>query len=86
MAVQWADWVGYGAGLLTTFAFVPQARQIWRSRSARDISLQTFSVFTIGVGLWLVFGILRAEWPIVLWNAVTFLLAAAILAMKLRFG
>ena len=86
MAGEWSEWVGYGAGLLTTFAFVPQARQIWRSRSARDISLHTFSAFTLGVGLWLVFGILRAEWPIVLWNAVTFLIAAAILAMKVRFG
>ena len=78
-------WIGYGAGFLTTLAFVPQVAQIWRSRSARDISLHTFGVFTIGITL-LAFGILRQEWPIVLWNGITLLLSATILGMKLRFG
>ena len=77
--------VGYLAGLLTTLAFVPQALHIWRTRSARDISLHTFSAFTVGVFLWLVYGILKAEWPIVIWNGVTFVLAGLILGMKLRF-
>ena len=79
-------WIGYGAGFLTTLAFVPQVAQIWRSRSARDISLHTFGVFTIGITLWLAFGILRQEWPIVVWNGITLLLSATILGMKLRFG
>ena len=81
-----STWVGYAAGLLTTFAFVPQALQIWRTRSARDVSLHTFSAFTVGVALWLAYGLLKGEWPIVLWNAITLALAAAILAMKRRFG
>jgi MtN3 and saliva related transmembrane protein len=81
-----ASAVGYAAGLLTTFAFVPQAWHIWRTRSARDISLHTFSVFTLGVALWLGYGLLKGEWPIVLWNAITLAIAGAILLMKLRFG
>ena len=81
-----AQWVGLVAGLLTTFAFVPQVLKIWRSKSAKDISLRTYLALTIGVVLWLVYGILKQELPIVLWNAVTLVLASAILAMKLRFG
>ena len=81
-----AQWVGLVAGLLTTFAFVPQVLKIWRSKSAKDISLRTYLALTIGVVLWLVYGILKQELPIVLWNAVTLVLAGAILAMKLRFG
>ena len=81
-----ASVVGYTAGLLTTVAFIPQVRQIWKTRSAKDVSLQTFSAFTAGVALWTVFGLLKGDWPIVLWNAITLLLAGAILAMKLRFG
>ena len=77
--------VGYLAGLLTTFAFIPQAWYIWRTRSARDVSLHTFSAFTVGVFLWLVYGVLKAEWPIVIWNGVTLVLAGTILGMKLRF-
>jgi MtN3 and saliva related transmembrane protein len=77
--------VGYAAGFLTTLAFVPQALYIWRTRSARDVSLHTFCAFTVGVFLWLLYGVLKAEWPIVIWNGVTLVLAGAILGMKLRF-
>ena len=77
--------LAFSPGFLTTLAFIPQVLQIWRTRSARDVSLQTFSAFTIGVFLWLVYGILNGEWPIVVSNGVTFVLAGAILGMKLRF-
>ena len=86
MHADLATWVGYAAGMLTTLAFVPQVRQIWKSRTARDVSLHTFSAFTVGVGMWLVFGVLKQEWPIVVWNGITFVLAGMILGMKLRFG
>ena len=78
--------IGLAAGFFTTIAFVPQALKIWRSKSARDVSLQTFAAFTLGVALWLAYGILKQEPPIILWNAVTLALAGAILAMKLKFG
>jgi MtN3 and saliva related transmembrane protein len=78
--------VGLSAGLLTTIAFVPQVVKIWKARSAKDISLPTFLVFTLGVALWLLFGILSGELPIIIWNAVTLVLTGAILVMKIRFG
>ena len=78
--------IGTLAGFLTTIAFVPQVLRVWRSRSARDLSLHTFATFTAGVALWLAYGILRDEAPIIVWNAVTLALAATILGMKLRFG
>lgn len=78
--------LGYAAGLLTTVAFVPQVVAIWKAKSARDISLPTFATFTLGVGLWLAYGIVRQEAPIIAWNAVTLVLAGAILAMKVKFG
>lgn len=78
--------LGFAAGFLTTIAFIPQVVKIYRTRSAEDISLATFGVFSLGVGLWLAYGVVVGEPPIVFWNAVTLLLAAAIVAMKLRFG
>ena len=78
--------IGSLAGFLTTIAFVPQVLRVWRSRSARDLSLHTFATFTAGVALWLAYGILRDEAPIIVWNAVTLALAGTILVMKLRFG
>jgi MtN3 and saliva related transmembrane protein len=78
--------VGLAAGFLTTVAFVPQLLRIWKTRSARDVSLPAFVVFTIGLAGWLAFGIMKQDPPIIIWNAVTLVLAAAILAMKIRFG
>jgi MtN3 and saliva related transmembrane protein len=78
--------IGLLAGFLTTIAFVPQVGRIWRTRSARDVSLATFVAFTLGVALWLLYGVMIGEISIILWNAVTLVLALAILAMKLRFG
>jgi MtN3 and saliva related transmembrane protein len=77
--------IGLLAGLLTTVAFVPQALQIYRTKSARDISLRMFVAFTIGIVLWTVFGILKRDLAITLWNSVTLVLAIWILVMKLRY-
>ena len=80
------DILGLAAGFLTTLAFVPQLLKMWRSRSAKDVSLRTYVAFSTGVALWLAFGILKGEVAIILWNAVTLVLTACIVAMKVRFG
>lgn len=77
--------LGVAAGVLTTIAFVPQVLRVWRTRTARDLSLATFSIFTLGVALWLAYGVMIASLPIVLANAVTLLLAGSILVMKIAF-
>ena len=84
--MEFAQIIGFAAGLLTTIAFIPQVTKIWKTKSAADVSLATFIAFTIGVGLWLVYGILQKEPPIILWNGVTLVLAGAILAMKVKYG
>ncbi|TAK90288.1 MAG: hypothetical protein EPO06_09185 [Burkholderiaceae bacterium] len=80
------DWIGFLAGLLTTVAFVPQALMTWKNKSARDISLGMYSIFTSGVLLWVIYGALAGIWPVLITNIVTLLLALFILVMKLRFG
>jgi MtN3 and saliva related transmembrane protein len=77
--------LGAVAGLLTTVSFVPQVLKTWRTRSTADISLGMFSAFTAGVALWLVYGILIEEIPIIVANAVTLALAGTILILKLRY-
>lgn len=80
------DAIGLIAGTLTTIAFLPQLIKTWRSKSARDISLGMFVFFTIGVGLWLVYGIFTGARPVIAANAVTLALALVILGLKLRHG
>jgi MtN3 and saliva related transmembrane protein len=78
------DWLGYAAASLTTLSFVPQAWLTFRSRDTSGISLAMYAAFTVGVALWLVYGIALGEWPIIVANAVTLALAAVILTMKLK--
>lgn len=77
--------IGSLAGALTTVAFWPQLQRTWKTRSADDVSLAMLLTFTTGVFLWLVYGWLLNAWPIIVTNAVTFVLTAAILFLKLRF-
>jgi MtN3 and saliva related transmembrane protein len=74
------------AATLTTAAFVPQALHIIRHKETRAISLFMYVTFAIGVALWLVFGCLIDNLPIILSNAITLGLALAIIAMKLKYG
>ena len=77
--------IGYLAAVLTTIAFVPQVLHTWRLRSGRGVSLGMYSIFTGGVALWLVYGILLGAWPIIAANVVTLTLALAIIAMAIRY-
>ena len=79
------DLVGSLAACLTTASFVPQVWLSFKTRDVSGVSLGMYSVFTVGVALWLLYGLLLQAWPIVLANAITLVLALAILAMKLRF-
>ena len=74
------------AATLTTTAFVPQALHIIRHKETRAISLYMYVTFATGVALWLVFGCLIGNWPIIVSNAITLALALAIVAMKLKYG
>jgi len=78
-----ADWLGYLAASLTTLSFVPQALLTLRTREVHGISAAMYSVFTIGVALWLAYGWRLGEWPIIIANAVTLVLAVTILVTKL---
>ena len=81
-----AEWTGYVAAVLTTFAFAPQAIKTIRSRDTHSISLGMYVVFTIGLAFWLAYGIVLHSWPMILSNIVTLGLSSTILALKLRYG
>ncbi|MEO8332864.1 MAG: SemiSWEET transporter [Gallionella sp.] len=80
------DWVGSAAAALTTTSFIPQAWRIFRTRHTADISLGMYTLFTLGVTLWLIYGISLESWPIVIANSATLLLSGTVLAMKIKFG
>jgi MtN3 and saliva related transmembrane protein len=79
-------WVGYAAGTLTTIAFLPQVLHVWKTKRADDLHIGTLVSFTVGIALWLVYGIARREPPIIVANAVGLMLQCAIIYLKLRYA
>ncbi|MBM3553969.1 MAG: hypothetical protein FJX47_00265 [Alphaproteobacteria bacterium] len=78
--------LGLVAATFTTAAFVPQVVQTWRSRQTRDISLGMFSILVAGIVLWLIYGLIQGDLPLIAANGVTLALAGSILYLKLRHG
>jgi len=77
--------LGTSAGSLTTIAFVPQVIKTWKSKSGGDISYGMFLLFSLGVVLWLCYGVAISAPPVIISNAVTLFLAVLILVLKFRY-
>ena len=86
MGVPWVSVIGSVAGISTTSAFLPQVIRAWRTRSTHDISLGMFLLTTFGLVLWLIYGFALDDWPLIVADAVSLLLAVTILGLKLRYG
>lgn len=77
--------LGLIAATLTTISFLPQAWKILKSKNTRDISLPMYILFTTGLALWFLYGVLTHDLPVIISNAITVVLAATILTMKIIY-
>ena len=79
------EMIGLAAGVLTTASFVPQVWKIWCSKSGRDISYGMFTIFSLGVLFWLIYGIQIGSLPIILANIVTLALSVSVIVLKFYY-
>ena len=82
----WEEFLGFVGGALVTTGFIPQVWRLFKLKSAHEISLLFTLLFLLGVTCWLVYGISLGLPPVILWNAITLVLACAILYAKLKYG
>lgn len=82
----WEEVFGFVAGALMTVGFMPQVWRLFKLKSAREISLPFTALFLLGIACWLSYGILLRLPPLILWNAITFILGVAMLYAKLKYG
>ena len=83
--MAYADIIGFIGGALTTLALVPQAVKAWRTKHTRDVSIWWILTLTIGIILWLVYGILIGSMPIIAANTATLILAVIVLILKMKY-
>jgi MtN3 and saliva related transmembrane protein len=81
----WINLLGLFAGFLTTVSFLPQLIKAWKSRSTHDISIGMFSLLAAGIILWIVYGMVTTDVPVIAANSVTLVFVGLILALKLRY-
>ncbi len=85
MELDYVTTLGIFAGVLSTLAYLPQVIKTWKSKSAEDLSWSMLITLCCGITLWLIYGIIIHDFPIIIANIVTFSLAAIILALKLQY-
>jgi MtN3 and saliva related transmembrane protein len=78
------DLIGTVSAILTTIAFVPQAYHSWKTRDLSGVSLPMYTIFSIGVVGWIIYGLQIGSWPVILANIVTLLLSCVVLWLKIK--
>jgi len=81
-----ANLIGFLAGFCTTIAFIPQVIKVYKTKSTKDISFAMFAIFTFGVLCWTIYGLFIVNLPMIIANAITLVLASAILIAKIKFS
>jgi MtN3 and saliva related transmembrane protein len=84
--MQASDILGYVAGTLTTVSLLPQVWRTFRTKDVSGISLRMYFIFTVGIAIWLTYGIVLGEVPMMVANSASLFLACLVLAMKVRYG
>lgn len=86
MATSYVDIIGMIAAVSTTLAFVPQALKVIQTKQTKDLSLPMYIILSVGLALWLTYGILITDWPIILANTITLIFTLTILVLKIKHG
>jgi len=76
--------LGYIAAIFTTTSFIPQAIRVYKTNDTKAISLKMYVLFVSGVFLWLIYGIMSEQYPIIIANVFTFIFAGLVLFKKIR--
>jgi len=78
--------LGLLAAVCTTSAFLPQVVKTIKTKDTKAISLGMYIIFTLGVTLWMIYGIIISDLPVMLANGVTLILSLIVLILKLKHG
>lgn len=84
MKSEWTTLIGLIAAICTTSSFLPQVIKILRSKRAKDVSLLMYAILTIGLFLWLVYGFILKDFPLILANSISLTLSLCVLLLKIR--
>jgi MtN3 and saliva related transmembrane protein len=83
--MNWVNIIGFGAAFMTTVGFLPQFIKTFKTKQTKDISLWMYIILITGIILWLIYGIYKNDWPIIVANIITLMLVIPILILKIIY-
>lgn len=86
MKFEWTTLIGLIAAICTTSSFLPQVIKILRSKRTKDVSLLMYAILTTGLFLWLVYGFILKDFPLILANSISLTLSLCVLLLKIKHG
>ncbi len=86
MNIDYIEVIGLIAAFLTTAAFLPQVYKTWKTKDASSLSLPMFSMFFVGVVMWLIYGLLIESLAIILANVITVISSFLLVYFKIKYG
>ncbi len=86
MKSDWTTLIGLIAAICTTCSFLPQVIKIVRSKKTTDVSLLMYAILTTGLFLWLIYGLILHDFPLIFSNSISLALSACVLLLKIRHG
>jgi MtN3 and saliva related transmembrane protein len=86
LEMNYTDILGYIAGFLILISLVPQIIKSWKTKSTKDISLLRYIIYIIGIIMWLIYGVVLVNGPMIIANSINLVLASSILYLKLKYG
>ena len=78
-------YLGIFAGICTGISLLPQLIKLLKEKKAEDLSMAMLVVLLVGLSGWIVYGLLKQDWPIIVTNAFSFCVNALIIAFTLRY-
>lgn len=83
--MDWVELLGYFAAFCTTISFLPQTIKTIKTKDTSGLSLSMYVLFFIGIACWFIYGLIISNYPLLIANGITIILAGIILFMKLKY-
>jgi MtN3 and saliva related transmembrane protein len=83
--MEWIDWIGHLGSFLSSITFIPQVYKVWQTKRTQDLSLTMLSIIFTSTVVWLVYGVGRMLWPVIICNTIICLLSILLIYFKLTF-
>ena len=80
-----ANFIGTAGGIVSSITFLPQVIKIWKTKSAKDLSMMTLFFLILNVSLWLTYGVMRTDYPLMITNGIVLCMILCMVYFKIKY-